>query len=375
MKIVSLALYHNEVPLKSDLVMVNTLGIHPISQYLIAAVTADNGRRGYGEACGSPTWSGEYYSATLEILQDILAPVILERNPMDLPAIAKDMDLAIQLNPFAKSALEMAILDLLGQELNVPIYALLGGRSRSGSVRLKFSIGAYPAAEAAKVAEKFVMDGFQAMKVKVGRNTAEDLRRVQSVRSAVGDSIQISVDANGGWSESEVLSVLPALERLGVNAIEEPLRRGDLRASARIRKRTSIPIILDESVFTAQHAIEAVRLEACDLISIYPGKNGGIRRSIEIAHVASAAGMDCVIGSNLEGSVGSAAMLHLAATISNLSLGVAHEIIGPLYHTDVLDSHMPMIENGAAVIADSPGLGVNVNPEALQAMRHVLVKN
>lgn len=370
-----MALYHNEIALKSDLVMVNTLGTHPISQYLIAAVTADNGRCGYGEACGSPTWSGEYYSATLEIIRNVLAPCILQRDPMDLPAIAKDMDLAIQHNPFAKAALEMAILDLLGQELNVPVYALMGGRSRSGSVRLKFSIGAYQAAEAAKVAQKFVMDGFQAVKVKVGRNTAEDVKRVESVRSAVGESIQISVDANGGWSESEVLSVLPALERLGVNAVEEPLRRGDLRASARIRKRTSIPIILDESVFTAQHAIEAVRLEACDLISIYPGKNGGIRRSMEIAHIASAAGIDCVIGSNLEGSVGSAAMLQLAASISNLSVGVAQEIIGPLYHTNVLDSQMPVIKNGAAVIPASPGLGVNVNPEALQAMQHVLVEN
>jgi L-alanine-DL-glutamate epimerase-like enolase superfamily enzyme len=353
--------------------MVNTLGTHPISQYVIVAVTADNGRRGHGEACGSPTWSGEYYSATLEILREVLAPCISQRNPMDLPAIAKDMDVAIQHNPFAKSALEMAILDLLGQEHKVPAYALLGGRSRSGPVRLKFSIGAYPPAEAAKVAEKFAIDGFQAVKVKVGRNTAEDLERVQAVRSAVGDSVQISIDANGGWSESEVLSVLPRLERLGVNAVEEPLRRGDLRATARIRKRTSIPIILDESIFTAQHAIEAVRLEACDLISIYPGKNGGIRRSMEIAHIASAAGMDCVIGSNLEGSVGSAAMLHLAATITNLSTAVGHEIIGPLYHTAVLDSQMPAIKNGASIIPSSPGLGVNVNLEALQAMQHVVL--
>lgn len=373
MNITSLAFYHHKTPLKRDLVMVNTLGTHPISQYVIVAVTADNGRRGYGEACGSPTWSGEYYSATLEILREVLACCIAQRNPMDLPAIATDMDLAIQHNPFAKSALEMAILDLLGQEHNVPAYALLGGRSRSGPVRLKFSIGAYPPAEAAKVAEKFAIDGFQAVKVKVGRNIAEDLERVQTVRAAVGDSVQISIDANGGWSESEVLSILPHLERLGVNAVEEPLRRGDLRATARIRKRTSIPIILDESIFTPQQAIEAVRLEACDLISIYPGKNGGIRRSMEIAHIASAAGMDCVIGSNLEGSVGSAAMLHLAATITNLSPAVGHEIIGPLYHTDVLDSQMPAIKNGASIIPSSPGLGVNVNLEALREMQHVAV--
>ncbi|PYU76550.1 MAG: mandelate racemase/muconate lactonizing protein, partial [Acidobacteria bacterium] len=92
----------------------------------------------------------------------------------------------------------------------------------------------------------------------------------------------------------------PYLERLNVNAIEQPLRRGDFQGCLRLRRRTSIPIMLDESVFTRQDAMEAIRANACDLISIYPGKNGGILRSLEIAEMAATAGLQCTIGSNLE---------------------------------------------------------------------------
>jgi L-alanine-DL-glutamate epimerase-like enolase superfamily enzyme len=355
--------------------MINTLGTHPISQWILVAVHSDCGHTGIGEACGSPTWSGEYYLATLEMLRDILAPVILARDPRDLPAIAGDMDRALQHNPFAKAAFEMAILDLMGKAQNLPVYALLGGKARSTSIPLKFSIGAYPPAQAARVAESLVAQRFQAVKVKVGRSLSADLDRVLAVRSAVGDKCRISVDANGGWTESDLLAARAVLEKAGVNAIEEPLRRGDIRRTARMRERTSIPIILDESIFTPEQALEAIRWNACDLISIYPGKNGGIRRSLEIASIAAAAGIDCIIGSNIEGSVGSAAMLQLAASLPNLSPSIGHEIIGPLYHTHVLDPLMPTIRDGHADLPGGIGLGANINLESLQKHGRLTARN
>ncbi|MEO6982230.1 MAG: enolase C-terminal domain-like protein, partial [Edaphobacter sp.] len=94
-----------------------------------------------------------------------------------------------------------------------------------------------------------------------------------------------------------------------------------------------------------------------------------------IASIAAAAGVDCVIGSNIEGSVGSAAMLHLAAALPNLSLSIAHEIIGPLYHTHVLDPEMPTIQDGHAVLPGGIGLGANVDFESLQNHGRVTTKN
>jgi L-alanine-DL-glutamate epimerase-like enolase superfamily enzyme len=146
-----------------------------------------------------------------------------------------------------------------------------------------------------------------------------------------------------------------------VNAIEQPLHRRDLRGSARLRKRTRIPIMLDEAVFTLDDALEAIYTEACDLISIYPGKNGGIARSMEIARAAKAAGLQCVIGSNLEWEIGSAAMLHLAVAIPNLADCVDHDIIGPIYHERRTGSPPIVIANGKAILPTGLGLGVELD--------------
>ena len=195
--------------------------------------------------------------------------------------------------------------------------------------------------------------------MKVGLDRRTDIERVRAVRSEVGEQFPIAVDANGGWTESEALLALPDLERLGVNAFEQPLRRGDFRGCARLRAHTAIPIMLDESIFTPQNALEALRLDCCDLISIYPGKNGGILKSMAIAEMAATAGLECVIGSNLEMDLGAAAMLHLAVAAPALSSNVAHDIIGPLYYEKHLTSTPIQFEEGCALLPKGVGLGVD----------------
>ena len=183
----------------------------------------------------------------------------------------------------------MALFDLVGKALGVGAATLLGGRRRAGKIPLKFSIGAFEPARAAQVATAAMQLGLRAVKVKVGLHVESDLKRVEAVRSAVGMGFPLAVDGNGGWTVAETMKALPALEKCDVTALEQPLRRGDFRGCALIRQRTSIPIMLDESIFTIQDALEAIRQEACDLISIYPGKNGGLLRSMAIAELAASA--------------------------------------------------------------------------------------
>jgi L-alanine-DL-glutamate epimerase-like enolase superfamily enzyme len=118
--------------------------------------------------------------------------------------------------------------------------------------------------------------------------------------------------------------------------------------------------MLDESVFTPHDALDAIRASACDLISVYPGKNGGMRRSLEIASLAATAGLHCVIGSNLEWDVASAAMLHLAVAMPGLSPAIHHDIIGPLYHTHRIGEPLIRFERGHALLPDGIGLGVSM---------------
>jgi muconate cycloisomerase len=128
----------------------------------------------------------------------------------------------------------------------------------------------------------------------------------------------------------------------------------------------------DESVFTLADAWNVLSARAADVISVYPGKNGGIAASIEIAHTAQAAGIVCHVGSNLELGIGSAAMLHLACAVPNIdSESYPADILGPHYHeSDLLRQPLALLPEGARV-PDGPGLGVELDEELLKRFRVV----
>ncbi|MBS1814627.1 MAG: mandelate racemase/muconate lactonizing protein [Acidobacteria bacterium] len=359
MKITAVETVKTSLIVNPQLAIVSAAGTHPESHYLTVRIRTDEGMEGFGEATLAPVWSGESQDGAAAAIRNILAPVLEGKDPRNVRALAAAMDRALIGNPFTKAAMEMALLDLKAKSLGTGVCNLLGGPQRSLAISLKFSIGAFSPAEAARVARHAAELGLRAVKVKVGLHIKTDLERVSAVRSELGEDFSIAVDANAGWTESEATLALAGLEKLNVNAFEQPLRRGDFRGCARLRAKTHIPIMLDESIFTVQDAMEAIRLDSCDLISIYPGKNGGILRSLAIAEMAHAAGLKCIIGSNLEMDLGTAAMLHLAVAIPALSETVSHDIIGPLYYTQHLTDTPIRYKDGCALLPEGTGLGVN----------------
>jgi L-alanine-DL-glutamate epimerase-like enolase superfamily enzyme len=361
MKIVSVEAIPLEQTVNPRLAIVSAAGKHPVSRYVLVKVATDEGITGYGEATVVPVWSGENQAGAQQTVREIFAPILRGADPFQFGRLVEAMDRAVIGNPFTKAALEMALLDVVARALDVPVHMFLGGPRRALEIRLRFSIGAFSPAEAARVARHAVELGLQAVKVKVGLNVEEDIARVESVRSAVGEHCRVAVDGNGGWTEADARAAIPHLERLNVNALEQPLPRGDFRGCARLRQRTAIPIMLDESIFTLKDALDAIRADACDLISIYPGKNGGMLQSLAIAQVAAAAGLQCTIGSNLEMDLGTAAMLHLAVAMPALATTVDHDVIGPLYYEQPLTDTPIRFRNGCAVLPDGPGLGVKVD--------------
>src|SRR6185369_9020486 len=133
-------------------------------------------------------------------------------------------------------------------------------------------------------------------------------------------------------------------------------------ALAVLRREQHIPIMADESVFTLADAWQLASHQAADVLSVYPGKHGGIGPTVEIAHVARAAGMACALGSNLELGVGTAAMLHVAAALPGIaSEEYPGDAIGPLYHeADLLTQPLELGPVTAKVPA-GPGLGVELD--------------
>src|SRR5207249_10394596 len=129
---------------------------------------------------------------------------------------------------------------------------------------------------------------------------AGDIARVQAVRELAGPEIPITVDANCGWNVTTARIALEQLRRFNLRVAEQPIAPGDIESMAYLRTVGGIPIMADESVFTLADAWNVLRNHAADVISVYPGKNGGIAASIEIAQVAQSAGIICHVGSNLE---------------------------------------------------------------------------
>jgi len=360
LKIVSVKSTPVSQVVREQFAIVSAAGSQPESHFVAVELAAEDGTTGFGEASVVPVWSGESQVGAAHAIDRILAPILIGKDALHTSLLTDEMDRVLAGNPFTKAGVEMALLDLAGRILNAPVHILLGGSRREREIPLKFSIGAMTPRRAAAVAIEAAGMGLKAVKVKVGLELKNDVARVQAVRSALGEDFPIGVDANGGWSESEALNAIPHLEKLGVMTLEQPVARGDFRASARLRNRTSIPIMLDEGVFTTRDAIEAIRHEACDLLSIYPGKNGGIRRSMAIAQLAATAGIECIIGSNLEMDLGTAAMLHLAVAVPELSTRVHHDIIGPLYYQRHFSCPAISYCDGCAVLPDGPGLGVRL---------------
>jgi muconate cycloisomerase len=271
-------------------------------------------------------------------------------------------------NGFTKAAVEMALLDIIGKVLNVPIYKFLGGQSNPLRLPIKFSIGTREPEDAAQIAAGKVAEGFGAIKIKVGTNLEKDLVRAELVREAIGPDIMLNVDVNGGWTAKEAVRYIPKFYKYDIAYVEQPTPRHDIDALAEVRARVDIPIMADESVFTVQQAYEVIKKNAADLISIYPGKNGGILKSRAICQMAAAAGISCHIGSNLEWDIATSAMCQLAVSCSNIKVtAFPPDILGPLYYETRLTDPV-VFEGGHVNLPAGPGLGLQINEQEIEEL-------
>jgi len=352
---------------RRDIAIISSLGEHRAGQYVLVRVADESNRVGLGEASVTSVWSGETQTGTIALIRESLAPLIVGADPFDTEWIGRRLDRTAFANSFAKAALEMALLDLQGRILGIPVYKLLGGRDTPPAtgddlgIRLKFVVGAVEPDIAAERAKKMVERGWKAIKVKVGRNPRADVDRLRAVRQAIGSDCFLSVDANGGYTVDQAIWVAGRFEKLEVALFEQPTRRGDHAGMAEVRRRSGVPIMADESVFTAQDLLEVIRAGSADVISLYPGKHGGVRQTQYLARMAESAGIPCTIGSNLEREVATAAMAHVAVATGNLLCErYPGDLIGPLYFEQALTTKALEYRADRLFVPTGPGLGVSL---------------
>lgn len=280
-------------------------------------------------------------------------------DPMSIAAVYADLGLD---QTYIQSAVEMALWDIVGKACRQPVYRLLGGPYRT-SIELAACMGIQSYERAGQIARLYVDMGFTTLKTKAGRDPEEDLNMVRGIRDAVGDRLALRIDPNTGYSPSVCEQLAKELERYNLQYFEQPMPADLLDDSARIRKVTSTPLALNESVTNMQVVREILAKKAADVLLPDTYQCGGIWAVKLIADVAASAGVPCVMHCAHDLGPKTAAMLHLAACTPNFPLANDCTYYG--LADDVL-VHPFLIANGRMAVPEAPGLGIEVDPNKVR---------
>lgn len=353
----------------------------PIGSHLVVRLETDNGLVGWGETPPISTWGGAhmmYYGETAQtarhLVTDYFFPRLEGESPLDIDPLHAKMDKAAKGHPYAKAAVDIALHDLAGKALDVPVYELLGGQHRD-RIPVAHSLGIMDNNRAVAEAEEAVVEGAGTIKAKAGLDAERDIDLVRRLRETLGPEITIRVDANEGYNlVSEAVRVIREMEAYDIAYMEQPV--ADLEDMAAIASEVDVPIMADESAWTAQDIFNIRRHRAAELFSLYVTKPGGLHRAREVAVVADAVGLECDIGGSIEMGIGNAANLHLGAAVPIAGMASVTpvnrpaeaydgEIAGVYYEDDIIADSLEYA-NGSVLVPEGPGLGVEVDESKLE---------
>jgi L-alanine-DL-glutamate epimerase-like enolase superfamily enzyme len=325
-----------------------------VRPHVIVEVATAGGLRGLGEASPLPEFTGETADSVLFVLNQTYLTLLAGRDPVPIGAIMADLDRTLPGNPSAKAAVDMALHDLVGRLLGVPVATLLGG-ARRPSVRLARAIGIGTVADTVAAAQRHAAAGFGTIKIKVGQDPDADVARVRAVRAAVGPDVRIRIDGNQGYDAATAVAVLRKLEACDLEYIEQPVPAWDHPGMAFVRRATGARVLADEALHSPHDALALIRAEAADLFAIKFVKTGGLTRAREIAAIAEAAGIACVVISPFETQIGAAAGLHMALALP--ASRHAHELTVFATQPELARTGI-RLERDTLIPAPLPGLGV-----------------
>jgi len=329
--------------------------------FVLTRVHTDEGISGVGECPPLPPLSPESQPVIVAMIKEWLAPRLIGMDPFDLEGIWERMDFAAPTYPISKAALDIALYDIMGRALGVPVYKLLGGlyRKRFPIVGL---IGMGTEEEVAADALRYLEEGYTGLRLKIGPK--RDVENVRALREAVGDSVTIRVDCNQCYSTHEAIRVIKAIEGYGVELVEQPTAWWDFGALAAVAEAVDTPIMPHESCFQVSDVKALIDLGAVGVLGLKtyrPG--GGITNARRLLDMARLMGIPCLFHDDVELGVSLAAAAHLIAARGR-DLKYSPELSGfPDWIADDVVKEPIKMGGGYAEVPDGPGLGVELDEE------------
>ena len=356
MKLTGVELRHVSMPLVAP--FRTSFGTQTTRDVLLLRVVTDESE-GWGEcvAMTDPLYSSEYVDGAADVLRRFLVPALAAAGPIDAHAVARVLT-PYRGHRMAKAALETAVLDAELRAEGRSFARELG--AVHDRVPCGVSVGIMDSVPALLDAVgNYLDEGYLRIKLKI--EPGWDVEPVRAVRERYGDDVLLQVDANTAYTLADARH-LAWLDPFGLLLIEQPLDEEDVLGHAELARLIETPVCLDESITSARSAAAAIRLGACQVVNIKPGRVGGYLEARRIHDVCVAHGVPVWCGGMLETGIGRAANVALAA-LPGFVLPGDTSASGRYYRTDITEPFV--LAAGQLAVPTGPGSGVSPVPELL----------
>lgn len=312
---------------------------------------------GIGQTAVDAPYYGETAEGILANIRAHAAPLLMGENPLNIEFLAAKLRANLPRHWSSQAGVELALWDVKGKALGVPVYQLLGGKVRDGVDLMGFVRRSGAARMADEAIATLNETPFPVLKMKIGIDPAEDVRQVRAVAEAIGHRALLQVDGNAGYTISQALPALHAMvatDRIGT--IEQPVAH--LKDLAEIQRRFPVPVMADESIYPPEDAIPVVEQRAASIALMKITKHGGILNVQKIASIFEAAGL--ILSVAIYYDVIAAAAAHIAAAIPCVRW--------PSPATDLSDTILtePLSPRGLLLpVPEGPGFGVELDPDKM----------
>ncbi len=337
------------------------------SQSLLVRVEAANGLTGWGEASAAPLMSGDVLPGMVAVINDHLAPLVRGQDALRRAELTGRCANALLHNTGAKCALDMALNDLVGRHLGVPLADLFGGALRDELAPMYLLGNPRVEDDIAEAAGK-LKEGWTFFKLKIGiKPAADEAAAAIAVRRALGDAVALCADANTGMSFADARAFAHGARAANLLFLEQPLKAEDFEGMAVLARESPIPLCGDESIGSIASLLALQRMGAIKGANIKTIKMGGIGISVQAMAVCAALGLNInLAGKVAESSIAGAAIVHLGCLAPNLNWGInitAHYLAEDVTETPV------RIGNGTVRRPRGAGLGVAVSEDRVRRFR------
>lgn len=316
---------------------------------------ANDGHIGRGSASPEPHVTGESRESCRQALESGDLEWLMGEDPRTTPRLCRTLARLMPSTPAARAAVDMALFDLLGQHLGLPVADVLGRAHHV--LPTSITIGIKGVDETVDEAREYLGRGFRVLKIKLGHSLEEDLERLARLRETLGSEPAIRVDPNQGYSAAQVRDFITRTRDLDVEFLEQPMNAKDVDAMRSLPEPVRDRLAADETLISERDALDLVAPpRACGIFNIKLMKCGGIWSARRIADIAELAGVRLMWGCMDESIVSISAALHAAFASPATryldldgSLDLARDLVRGGFQ----------LEGGELRTVDSPGLGVS----------------